>query len=184
MRNTISHISWITALSTSLVAPLSNASAEPTCNISQKTQDRIPTIICGSSGDTSSVDCILSTTKLNIGEAVIFTALIERCGNRNFAEQTYRGITRTYGAMATMARCVGVNMDIDAIVAEARSKELALAAGRTCPPPQSDAAKASVQPIIRYWQAETDANFWAQITQDLYAEAGVAVDADGNVTEK
>ena len=161
--------------------------AAPICQVSQAIQQRILFSICGELGSHPAREgksCILPTTSLNIQEAVIFTAFIERCGKRDFAEQAYRGIARVYGTFATMARCTGVDLDIDGMIAAARSKEAANSAGRACPPAQSDAAKMALAGVVKFWQAETDSNAMALIERGIYGEAGVAVDAKGNVTEK
>ena len=134
-------------------------------------------------------DCILPATKRNNKAAVLFTDFIERCGDKSAAEQSYRGIALIYGTMEPMAHCVGVDMNIDGMIAEAKSREAVRTAlqatkGIACPQKPSDTEQFFMQQISYYRRAATDPTFLAEFVGQIYDEAGVTMDSDGNISEK
>ncbi len=193
MKHCLLSVFWLTILSATVSTAPKTAMAEPVCHVPQSKHDRILFSICGMVGDNSfqiqGKDCILPATKRNIKAAVLFTDFIERCGDKSAAGQSYRGIALIYGAMVPMARCVGVDMNIDGMIAEAKAKEavrvvLQATKGTACPQKPSDIEQFFMQQISYFRRAATDQAFLAEFIDQLYDEAGITIDLDGNVSEK
>ncbi|MBN9083236.1 MAG: hypothetical protein J0I16_17145 [Rhizobiales bacterium] len=157
-----------------------HAIAAPVCSVSQATQERILKTLCSNPGATPNPACITHDAESSIVEAIAYITLFERCGDRAFADQAARGLSRVYAATAALASCVGVDLDSEAMIAYGRARAKTNSSNLTCTANSETVLKGLRPNIAKYADVAADPNSLLS----LYEAAGVSIDAAGKVTEK
>lgn len=160
---------------------IGTAAAAPVCSVSQATQERILKTLCTSQGDTvPDKTCIAHSAENDIIEAIAYITLFERCGDRAVADQASRGLSRLYTAIGSLASCVGVDLDAEAMIAYGRARAKTNASGRACTANSENVFKGLQPNLAKYSAISAD----PKLLQSLFDQAGVTVDATGKVSEK
>ncbi|UXN75941.1 hypothetical protein N8D56_27575 (plasmid) [Devosia sp. A8/3-2] len=159
-----------------LVLPVS-AIAAPTCEVSEQGMTRVLKALCGSpNGAAPAADCVaIEDTRTHIFEAVVFIEGLTQCGKRQrqLAQSAFAGLAEIRESLAALARCAGVEIDVSSLIAEARAE--VQSNSQICP--TGEALQHATNVAMAFSRAQ-------DVLPSLYKEAGVIIDAEGNVREE
>lgn len=158
-----------------LALPMS-VSAAPVCEVSDQGMVMIMKVLCGTQGDVApNADCVsVDNTRTDILEATVVLASLSKCSEsqRALVDSAFIGLRDVQQALAALARCTGVEIDVPALIADVRGE--VEARGPSCP--TGDGLHYATAMAEKFSRMQ-------DFLPGLYAEAGVAIDAEGNVRE-